>query len=152
MARSPESAAEQDARLKALWLKLNTKRKDTLDLPALKLGLQQINHPLKDADTLISDMLTACDINKDGKISYDEFLRFCKETEKQLWALFNSIDRDANGHLDKGELSAAFERAGVSVSQRRLDVFFSYIDRDDNGTIDFAEWRGMLSMFPCSSR
>ncbi|KAI7547446.1 hypothetical protein KC331_g5013 [Hortaea werneckii] len=151
MARSPESAAEQDARLKALWLKLNTKRKDTLDLPALKLGLQQINHPLKDADTLISDMLTACDINKDGKISYDEFLRFCKETEKQLWALFNSIDRDANGHLDKGELSAAFERAGVSVSQRRLDVFFSYIDRDDNGTIDFAEWRDFLLFMPTNS-
>ncbi|KAI7619086.1 hypothetical protein KC343_g8849, partial [Hortaea werneckii] len=71
MARSSESAAEQEARLKALWLKLNTKRKDTLDLPALKLGLQQMNHPLKDADTLISDMLAACDINKDGKISYD---------------------------------------------------------------------------------
>lgn len=139
-----ESDEAQEARLHALWRKLDTKRKGTLDLPALKHGLQQMNHPLKDAETLIRDMLTACDINQDGKISYDEFTRFCKETERQLWGLFTSIDRDRDGRLDKGELSAAFERAGVNVGRERLDRFFEYIDRDNNGSIDFDEWRGTL--------
>ncbi|TKA25246.1 hypothetical protein B0A50_05944 [Salinomyces thailandicus] len=148
MAESPE---DQDARLRSLWLKLDTKRKGTLDLPALKHGLQQMNHPLKDADTLIRDMLMACDINQDGKISHDEFLRFCKETERQLWTLFRSIDRDADGHLNKAEMKHAFERAGVSVSQRRLDRFFAYIDRDNDGSIDFAEWRDFLLFIPTHS-
>ena len=97
---------------------------------------------LKDADSLIKDMLTACDIDHDGKISYEEFCRFCTQTEKELWQLFQSIDRDHSGKLDKSELSAAFERSGVAVSNARLDRFFGYIDKNHDGTIDFSEWRG----------
>lgn len=103
---------------------------------------------LKDADGLIKDMLAACDIDHDGRISFDEFCRFCTQTEKELWQLFQSIDRDHSGRLDKGELSAAFERAGVAVSNSRLDRFFSYIDKDHDGTIDFSEWRGRLLTLP----
>jgi solute carrier family 25 phosphate transporter 23/24/25/41 len=99
---------------------------------------------LKDADGMIRDMLTACDINHDGQISYDEFVQFCNETEKELWTLFQSIDRDHNGNLDKSELSQAFEKAGVAVSNARLDRFFGYIDKNHDGTIDFPEWRGKL--------
>ena len=137
-----ETPRQQEARLKDLWHKLDTKRKGTLDLPALKNGLQQINHPLKDADTLIRDMLTTCDINHDGKISYDEFVRFCKQTEKELKVMFEGIDRDRNGLMDKSELAMAFEKAGVVVSKARLDRFFSYIDKNHDGSIDFSEWRG----------
>lgn len=90
-------------------------------------------------------MLSACDINHDGQITYDEFVKFCKETERSLWNLFQSIDRDHNGNLDKSELSQAFERAGVSVSNARLDRFFGYIDKDHDGKINFPEWRGMSS-------
>lgn len=137
-----ESQAAQDARLRELWGKLDTKKKGTLDLNALKNGLGRMDHPLKDADGLVRDMLSACDIDHDGKISYDEFLRFCRHTERELWTLFKSIDKDGSGNLDKKELSAAFERAGVNVSNARLDRFFGYLDKNDDGTIDFAEWRG----------
>lgn len=87
-------------------------------------------------------MLRACDIDHDGRISYEEFCRFCTQTEKELWHLFQTIDRDSSGKLDKTELSAAFERAGVAVSNARLERFFNYIDKDRDGTIDFSEWRG----------
>lgn len=99
---------------------------------------------LKDADGLIRDMLSACDINHDGQITYDEFVKFCDETERSLWTLFQSIDRDHNGNLDKSELSQAFERSGVAVSNARLDRFFGYIDKNHDGKIDFPEWRGMF--------
>ena len=101
---------------------------------------------LKDADSLIKEMLTSCDIDHDGKISYDEFCRFCTRTERELFQLFQAIDRDHSGNLDKGELSAAFERAGVAVSNARLDRFFNYIDRNHDGTIDFHEWRGTFQL------
>ncbi|KAF2216928.1 hypothetical protein CERZMDRAFT_108814 [Cercospora zeae-maydis SCOH1-5] len=146
-----ESQAQREARLRSLWLKLDTKRKGTLDFEALKRGLLAANHPLKDADGMIKDMLRACDIDHDGKISYDEFSRFCTETEKELWLLFQSIDKDHSGRLDKGELSSAFEKAGVAVSKARLDRFFAYIDKDRDGTIDFNEWRDFLLFIPASS-
>lgn len=87
-------------------------------------------------------MLSACDIDHDGKISYDEFCRFCTSTEKELWQLFKTIDKDHSGALDRNELQSAFELAGIAVSGPRLDRFFSYIDKDHDGTIDFSEWRG----------
>ena len=87
-------------------------------------------------------MLSACDIDHDGKISYEEFCRFCTTTEKELWQLFQKIDKDRSGALDRNELQSAFELAGIAVSGPRLDRFFSYIDKDHNGTIDFSEWRG----------
>ncbi|KAF7197279.1 Calcium-binding mitochondrial carrier SAL1 [Pseudocercospora fuligena] len=146
-----ESQAQREARLRSLWEKLDTKRKGNLDYEALKRGLVLMNHPLKDADGLIKDMLTSCDIDHDGKISYDEFTRFCTRTEKELWQLFKSIDRDNSGNLDKSELSAAFERAGVAVSNARLDRFFSYIDKDHDGTIDFGEWRDFLLFMPTNA-
>lgn len=137
-----ESYEQRDRRLQELWSKLDTKKKGTLDYAALRNGLIRMNHPLKDAEPMIQQMLSACDINQDGKITYDEFVRFCTQTERELWALFNAIDKDQNGRLDKTELSAAFKRAGVAVSNARLDRFFRYIDKDRDGTIDFTEWRG----------
>lgn len=79
-----------------------------------------------------------------------EFRKFCEETEKELWQLFRSIDRDNSGRLDKSELSSAFERAGVAVSNARLDRFFEYIDKDRDGLIDYDEWRGRLRSPSCT--
>ena len=163
-----ETQAERDARIEALWEKLDTKKKGNVDLPALKAGLAGMNHPLKDADNLVRDMLMAADINDDGKISFDgpslccygarnrvkadmctkEFCKFCEQTEKELWTLFQSIDKDKNGRLDKFELASAFQRAGVDVSNARLDRFFQYIDKDRDGSIDYNEWRGMHGSYP----
>ncbi|KAM0715920.1 hypothetical protein Q7P37_008434 [Cladosporium fusiforme] len=143
-----ESREERDARIKALWEQLDTKKKGNVDLPALKHGLTKMNHPLKNADNLIQDILHAADINRDGKISFDEFCKFCQETEKELWTLFTSIDKDNNGRLDKSELAQAFERSGVGVSNARLDRFFSYIDKDRDGLIDYNEWRDFLLFIP----
>lgn len=39
-----ESREERDARIKALWEQLDTKKKGNVDLPALKNGLVKMNH------------------------------------------------------------------------------------------------------------
>jgi solute carrier family 25 (mitochondrial phosphate transporter), member 23/24/25/41 len=49
-------------------------------------------------------------------------------TESELFSLFKSIDRDHNGKLDKGELKAAFRRAGLAVPGWKLDQFFGEVD------------------------
>lgn len=49
-------------------------------------------------------------------------------TENELYSLFQSIDRDHNGKLDKDELQAAFKRAGLAVPNWKLDQFFVEVD------------------------
>ena len=70
-----------------------------------------------------------------------EFRVFVEHTEAELLSLFNSIDRDHNGRIDKRELQAAFKGAGLDLAPRKLDQFFSEVDTNNDGEIGFDEWR-----------
>ena len=70
-----------------------------------------------------------------------EFRVFVEHAERELWQLFESIDRDHNGELDKEELRAAFSRAGLAISNAKLDQFFDEVDVNHDGVISFDEWR-----------
>ncbi len=74
-----------------------------------------------------------------------EFRTFVEAAEKQLLLLFRSIDRDKDGRLNKKELQAAFQRAGLSVPNKRLSGFFDELDLNNDGFITFDEWRYVLS-------
>ena len=78
------------------------------------------------------------------RIFCSEFQVFVEHAERELWQLFESIDRDHNGELDKDELRAAFTRAGLAVSSAKLDQFFDEVDVNHDGVISFDEWRYVL--------
>ncbi|KAI9713179.1 MAG: hypothetical protein M1820_001164 [Bogoriella megaspora] len=138
----------QDKRVERLWRKLDTRKEGHLDALGLKNGLRKINHPLQNADNLLDNILKAVDSNGDGRIQYGEFRTFIEQTEDELAKLFNSIDRDHNGNLDKEELRAAFDRAGVSIDKSKIDRFFSDVDKDHDGVISFDEWRLVTTVTP----
>jgi solute carrier family 25 phosphate transporter 23/24/25/41 len=58
-------------------------------------------------------------------------------TEKELFSLFKSIDRDHNGKLDKCELKAAFKGAGLAVPNWKLDQFFAEVDENHDVGLHF---------------
>ena len=70
-----------------------------------------------------------------------EFRIFIEHTEAELRCLFNSIDKDHNGHLDRAELHAAFKNADITANVNKLDTFFDHIDTNHDGQITFEEWR-----------
>jgi hypothetical protein len=75
---------------------------------------------------------------------------FVEHAERELWQLFESIDRDHNGELNKDELRAAFSRAGLAISNAKLDQFFDEMDVNHDGVISFEEWRyEALDPVPC---
>ena len=76
----------QDARADKLWKTLDTRNEGRLNLSGLKKGLSKINHrlshlnplgsfltfsiALKNADSLLQDVMKAVDTNQDGTIDY----------------------------------------------------------------------------------
>ncbi|KAL1607804.1 hypothetical protein SLS60_002742 [Paraconiothyrium brasiliense] len=146
-----ETANAQDARVDALWATLDTRNQGHLDLAALKKGLRKLDHPLKNADQILADVMKSVDTNGDGRISYNEFRTFVHETERELLALFKSIDIDQNGKISREELQAAFRRNGLAVPNRKLDVFFSEVDVNNDGAISFEEWRDFLLFMPATA-
>ncbi|EQL01427.1 calcium dependent mitochondrial carrier protein [Ophiocordyceps sinensis CO18] len=143
-----ESQNQRDARVEALWLQLDPGRTGELDLKGLRKGFRRIDHPMKNADDLLQQIMEEVDTNRDGKIQYEEFRAFVEQAERQLFFLFRAIDKDGNGKLDMTELQSAFRAAGLTVSNRRLSEFFNDMDKNHDGFVSFDEWRNFLFFMP----
>ncbi|RFU31382.1 hypothetical protein B7463_g4949, partial [Scytalidium lignicola] len=143
-----ESQNLRDARVEKLWKRLDPQNKGELDVNGLRKGLKKIDHPLQNANDMLETVVRAVDSNGDGVIQYEEFRIFVEHTEKELYSLFRSIDKDRNGKLDKGELKTAFQKAGLSVPSSKLDQFFTEVDMNNDGYITFDEWRNFLLFLP----
>ncbi|KAK9603373.1 hypothetical protein V6Z96_007961 [Aspergillus fumigatus] len=146
-----ESKDERDQRVAKLWESLDVQKKGQLDINGLKKGFKRIDHPLKNADDMIRNILQTVDTNGDGYIDFSEFRAFVDHTEHRLWRLFESIDRNQNGVIDKNELRAAFSRSGITLSSAKLDAFFEDVDSNKDGVISYPEWRDFLLFLPAHS-
>ncbi|EUC50216.1 hypothetical protein COCMIDRAFT_82701 [Bipolaris oryzae ATCC 44560] len=145
-----QSASVTDARVDKLWSTLDTRKQGHLDLAGLKKGLRKLDHPLKNADQLLDEVMEAVDTDGNGRISYNEFRTFVHETEKELRHLFQTIDYNHDGKLSKEELRSALRSAGLTVPNRSLDTFFAEVDTNNDGVISFEEWRDFLLFIPVS--
>ncbi|KAK2025405.1 mitochondrial carrier [Colletotrichum zoysiae] len=143
-----ESQNQRDKRVEDLWRKLDPNGSGHLDFKGLQKGLKKMDHPMKNADDMLRKTMSVVDTNRDGKIQYEEFRFFVEQTETQLMILFQSIDKDNDGRLDKTELQEAFRRAGLVVPMRKLGAFFADIDMNNDGYISFEEWRDFLLFMP----
>ncbi|KAH2254806.1 hypothetical protein KXW72_002376 [Aspergillus fumigatus] len=86
-----------------------------------------------------------------GESKDEQFRAFVDHTEHRLWRLFESIDRNQNGVIDKNELRAAFSRSGITLSSAKLDAFFEDVDSNKDGVISYPEWRDFLLFLPAHS-
>jgi hypothetical protein len=60
--------------------------------------------------------------------------------ENEVRAVFQSIDLDDNGTLERDELKTAAERLGQTMSQEELDAAMLEMDGDGSGEIDYDEF------------
>ncbi|XP_036400180.1 ras and EF-hand domain-containing protein [Megalops cyprinoides] len=63
-------------------------------------------------------LFSACDVNKTGRIEYEDFIVVCQElnvpsTEVRL--LFNKFDEDEDGYVDFGDFSARFDEVSAAL-------------------------------------
>ena len=58
----------------------------------------------------------------------------------ELEAVFDTLDVDKSGALDKSELRLALENTDIRLTKSELNAFFEIADADGNGEIDREEW------------
>jgi len=110
--------------------------------------IEALNHPWLQANTVLPDV----DIMNDVVASMGHFQtlnmlqkaaitalawRATDETTQHLRQIFESLDRDGNGHITVKELRNAFVQAGVSVPD---NLNFAEIGTDGNDTIEYTEF------------
>jgi Ca2+-binding EF-hand superfamily protein len=125
----------------------------TLSQKEIAQVAQKLGHSIKSAelDKAMDEMLP--DNEPNAEVTFAAFQTWflgCKDGEQsqqetKLRELFDGIDEDNSGAIDKGEFAKLSAKLGDKLksfwSSRPLDVAFSELDVDGDGTVTFDEFR-----------
>lgn len=88
-------------------------------------------------------LFSACDVNKSGKIEYEDFSVVCRELnvpETEVKTLFDKFDADEDGYIDYSKFSSRFQEVsetldlasfGAGSSQNRGCPWEEFVGRID---------------------
>lgn len=96
----------------------------------------------------IKKFVEASDINKDGKISYGEFLTVMtlstnELSRKTLENVFNHFDLDHTGYIDALDLKELFE--DTNLSDKEIHDMLDEIDKNEDRKISFEEFFNLMT-------
>ncbi len=92
------------------------------------------------------------DINKDGKLQYDELLKgyeiyYGKDMGKEeVDRIFELVDVDNSHEIDFSEFVTATVNRGNLLQDDKLRQAFAYYDKDNSGSISLSEIRNVLGV------
>ncbi|XP_074605707.1 calcium-binding protein E63-1-like [Brevipalpus obovatus] len=111
-----------------------------LDIPTFKHVLKQLGlHP---EEGIVVE--TIDEIAHEGIISGDqlkEFIDAIEEKHANLRKLFDWIDADKNGYLDRYEIKMAFAMSDRPFTDEDVEKLMEECDTDRDGRISFIEFR-----------
>jgi Ca2+-binding EF-hand superfamily protein len=68
--------------------------------------------------------------------------------EKELKDIFDEIDTDKTGKLDKTELLKAFRKAEPTATEKQVEDMIKFADKNGDGEVDFEEFHKALTTKP----
>lgn len=109
---SQETKEERDKRIRSLFDFFDKEKFGYLEFAHIEAGLSALEIPSE--YKYATDLLNACDANKDGRVDFVEFKKYMDDKELELYRIFQAIDVAHNGSILPEELWEALVRAGMS--------------------------------------
>ncbi|KAF7838409.1 calcium-dependent protein kinase 10-like [Senna tora] len=121
---------------------MNRFKKKALWVIAEHLSIEEVE--------IIKDMFTLMDIDKDGKVTYEELKAGLRKVgsqlaEPEIKMLMEVADVDGNGVLDYGEFVAVTIHLQRMENDEHFRKAFMFFDKDDSGYIELGELREALA-------
>lgn len=140
--------AEPPTRYETLFRALDRNGDGVVDIGELQQGLQNLGIPLgQDAEEKI---FTTGDANKDGKLDFEEFMKYLKDHEKKMKLAFRSLDKNNDGKIEPSEIVQSLQMLGLQISEKQAKLILQSIDSDGTMTVDWNEWRDYFLFNPVS--
>lgn len=106
---------------------------------------------LQPTEIELEAMIKEADINKDGLLSFEEFLELMtrkmshNDADELVKEAFRSYDRDGDGYIDKGELLSFMRDVNDSVTEEEVDTMIKEADYDNDGKVSFEEFYRIIT-------
>lgn len=132
--------------LQAAFRAVDTNGDGALSLMEIREAFSKCHEHLPD----LEHVLTALDVNKDGEVSYTEFLAAAMDQQladrrDYCRRAFNAFDLDGNGTVDLNELRAIMEDEGKPSSAAD-----SLVANSSSGVLSFEEFQQLLREQSCT--
>ena len=139
---------EEISKLRTIFKQLDVDNDGRISQIELKNGLNTVLGTIS-ADIEIQQIMKAIDMDNNGYIEYEEFMRCVvkKEklfTEKNLKAAFNFFDQNHSGTITFDEIKSVIF-AGREYSETIFDEFLSQIGKNRDEDIDFEEFKSIMN-------
>ena len=103
----------------------------------------------EEVDSMVEELFQILDLNNNGYIEYEEFLRACIDRDKlfskeNLKYAFNFIDEDKSNGIDTKKIINAFKAHTNKVLEAVFNNLIIKVDEDGDGIINFKEFEKLL--------
>ena len=106
---------------------------------------------LPTTEKVLKPMFDECDKNRDGVISYSEFVLYAVKRERELRYVFDDLDSNDDGIIDEVDVCNGLKRLGLHASDNKIHLLIEKMDMTNDGFITFAEFQQFLMLLPNES-
>merc|ERR1719376_1564050 len=147
-------ASEADVR--SAFASWDSNKDGQISFAELKSAVQRSGQKLTDED--INAIFVVGDIDQNGEIDLDEFMkmmmpstsdvvskfRSIRKTVQDVQNAFKQFDKNGDGAIDKAELTSALSSTGGNFTKQEIDTIFMAGDVDGDGEIDYEEFIALM--------
>jgi len=116
-----------------------------IEMDELEAAMKSLGYVVSDKELRM--MIGEVDVDGNGKIDFDEFVRMMNNATKidkregvELREAFKVFDVDGNGVITRSELKMVMKNLGENLTEQDLNEMMLEADKNGDGVVDFDEF------------
>ncbi|KAG7264041.1 hypothetical protein CRUP_028743 [Coryphaenoides rupestris] len=120
------------------------------------ISVEELHNEMKNSGILptekkVKNIIDGYDQDKDGRLDYNEFLRYMMDREKKWKIHFHDLDKNKCGLIDQEDIICLFKELGVMISRPNAKRIIQMMDRDNSMTVDWGEFLQHVILNPADN-